>query len=130
MQNEKLHLTQVVLRIETRKVESSANFTYVYIKMFVKCICYNGRVDQKSRCPFHGIVMRLLVSPRINMSLPDSGWICNGCRMCHLRWRNNSEFANVLHSLEDESNEKMNDDRDKVGFGENSLILHRTYYLF
>ncbi|CAF3025401.1 unnamed protein product, partial [Rotaria sp. Silwood2] len=57
--------------------------------------------------------MRLFVSARTNMFLPESGSICNTCRMRYLKWRNNTEFVNVLDRLGKESDESIMDTDDK-----------------
>ena len=84
--------------------------------MFIECVCCNGRIDSKNHRPFHGVAMRLFVSARTTMSLPDSGSICNACRMCYLKWRNNTEFVNVLNHVEKESTENSVDTGDQVRF--------------
>ena len=53
--------------------------------MSIECVCCNGRVDSVSRRPFHGVAMRLFVSARTDWALPDSGSICNACRMRYLK---------------------------------------------
>ena len=50
--------------------------------------------------------------------------------MYYLRWRDNSEVIKVLNSLEDELNEAIGDDCDKVRFCENALIHYLTCCLF
>jgi len=86
------------------------------IKMPIECVCCNVRMDPNSRRPFTGTAMRLLVSARTNTVLPESGWICNACRMSYRNWRYNTEFANVLDRLEEESNEMIVDTINKVRF--------------
>ena len=65
--------------------------------MVIERVCCNARIDLRSRRPFHGIAMRPFVSARTDMSLLDSGSICNACRMLYLNWRNNTEFISVLN---------------------------------
>ena len=84
--------------------------------MFVECVCCNNRVDVKNRRPFHGVAMRLFVSARTNTYLPESGFICNSCRMLYLKWRGNTEFAKVLNQIEPASNEVKNNNDDTVRF--------------
>ena len=90
--------------------------------MFIECVCCNSRIEPKKQRPFRGIALRLFVSARRNMALPDSGSICNACRMCYLKWRNNTEFVSVLDHLEEESNEMIVDNADEVRFS-NSVVL-------
>ena len=82
--------------------------------MSIECVCCDVRVKPKNRRPFHGIAMRLFVSARKNMSLPESGSICNTCRMCYRKWRNNDEFVEILDRLEEESNEMVVDSGNEV----------------
>ena len=89
--------------------------------MTVECVCCDARIEPNNRRPFHGIALRLFVSARKDMYLPDSGLICNACRMCYRKWRNNTEFVNVLDRLEKESNEMIVDNDDKVRFS-NSIV--------
>ena len=53
--------------------------------MVIECICCNAHIDSKSRCPFHGITMRLFVSVQTDICLPDSESICNACRISYLK---------------------------------------------
>ena len=75
--------------------------------MSSQCVCCNVRMEPNNRRPFHGIVMRLFVSARRDVSLPGSGSICDACRMCYRKWRSNSEVAHILDRIEDESNETV-----------------------
>ena len=82
--------------------------------MSIECVCCDARVEPKNRRRFHGIAMRLFVSARKNMSLPESGSICNTCRMCYQKWRNNDEFVESLDHLEEEPNEMIVDSSNEV----------------
>jgi len=73
--------------------------------MPIECVCCDAHIERKSQRRFRGVAMRLFVSARRNMALPNSGSICNTCRMCYRDWRNNVEFINILDRLEEESNE-------------------------
>ena len=42
--------------------------------MVIECVCCNAGIDSKSRRPFHGLAMRLFVSARTDMCLPDCGY--------------------------------------------------------
>ena len=61
--------------------------------MSVVCVCCDVRIEPKNRRPFHGIALRLFLSAHKDMYLRDSGLICNTCRMCSRKWRNNTEFV-------------------------------------
>ena len=82
--------------------------------MVIECVCCNVRIDSKSRRPFQGIATRLFVSARTDMCSPDSGSICNACRMSYLKWRNSTEFIRMLNRLEEETNESIMDVYDNV----------------
>ena len=82
--------------------------------MSIECVCCDARVEPKNRRPSHGIAMRLFVSARKNMSLPESGSICNTCRICYRKWHNNNEFVEILYRLEEESNELIVDNSNEV----------------
>lgn len=82
--------------------------------MHFQCVCCDSRIASKDRRPFHGITMRLFVSARRNMSLPDSGSICNACRMSYRNWRNNAEFINILDHMEEQSNDMILDNDNIV----------------
>ena len=82
--------------------------------MLIECVCCNGRIDSVSRRPFHGVAMRIFVSARTDWALPDSGSICNACRMRYLKWRNNTEFVDVLNNIEKESIENCADTDHEV----------------
>ncbi|CAF4392192.1 unnamed protein product [Rotaria sp. Silwood2] len=91
--------------------------------MVIECVCCDTRIDSKNYRPFRGIAMRLFVSARTNLYLPDSGSICNACRMSYLKWRNNTEFISVLNRLEEEEpNESMMDIDDKDDDGNNECV--------
>jgi hypothetical protein len=98
--------------------------------MFIECVCCDGRVEPKNQRPFHGITMRLFVSARRNMCLPDSGSMCNTCRMCYRKWRNNTEFVTVLDRLEKESDESRMDTDDKVRFPNYILVIMYRLFFF
>ncbi|CAF4109077.1 unnamed protein product [Rotaria sordida] len=91
--------------------------------MAIECVCCNTRIDSKNYRPFRGIAMRLFVSARTNMYLPDSGSICNACRMSYLKWRNNTEFISVLNRLEEEPNESIMDIDDKNDDDNNESVI-------
>jgi hypothetical protein len=91
--------------------------------MPIECVCCDVRTEPNNRRAFNGIAMRLFVSARRNMLLPDSGWICNGCRMSYRNWRYSTEFVNVLDRLEEESNEMIVDTKNNVRFL-NSIYIH------
>ena len=91
--------------------------------MRIECVCCDARIERKNKRPFRGVAMRLFVSARRNMALPNSGSTCNTCRMCYRDWRNNVEFINILYRLEDESNE-MN-----VGSGNDVRFSNRIYMI-
>ena len=94
-----------------------------------ECICCNARIDSKSRRPFHGITMHLFVSARTDMCLPDSGLICNACRMSDLKWRNNTEFISVLNRLEEETNESIMDIDNNVRLcGRAVVVTYRILF--
>ena len=82
--------------------------------MSIEWVCCDVRVEPKNRRLFHDIAMRLFVWARKNMSLPESGSICNTCRMCYRKWRNNDEFVEILDRLEEESNEMIVDSSNEV----------------
>ena len=46
--------------------------------------------------------------------LPESGSICNTCRMCYRKWHKNDEFVEILDRLEEESNEMIVDSSNEV----------------
>ena len=72
--------------------------------------------------------MRLFVSARTDMCLPDSGSICNACRMFYLKWHNNTEFISVLNRLEEETNESIMDTDDNVRLcGHAVVITYRSF---
>ncbi len=99
-----------ILRLNERHI------IIIHIKMPVTCVCCGARVDSTSRRPFNGIAMRLFVSARTSIPLPKSGWICNTCRLCYLRWRSNIEFADILNDLEKERHDTMMDTNNEVRF--------------
>ena len=72
--------------------------------------------------------MRLFVSARRNFSLPDSGWICNACRMSYRNWRYSTEFVDILDRLEEESNQIIVDTENKVRFP-NNIYIYIHHYL-
>ena len=88
----------------------------------------NARIDLKSRRPFHGIAMRLFVSARTDMCLPDYESICNACLMSCLKWRNNTEFISMLNRLEEETNESIIDTDDNVRLCGHAVVV--TYRIF
>ena len=96
--------------------------------MVIECVCCNARIDSKSRRPFHGITMCLFVSARTDMCLPDSGSICNACRMSYLKWHNNTKFISVLNRLEEETNESIMDTDDNVRLCGHAVVV--TYRIF
>ena len=95
--------------------------------MVIECVCCNRRIHSKNHRPFHGIAMRLFVAARTNMCLPDSGSICNACRMCYLKWRNNTEFVNVLNHVENEFIENSVGTDDEVRFSNSTNHLLLSY---
>ena len=95
-----------------------------------QCVCCNSRVSQENRRPFHGITMRLFVSARRNMVLPDSGFICNTCRMSYRNWHNNAEFINILDHIEEESNDMIVDNDNIVRFSKSMDIITFCNYIF
>ena len=98
--------------------------------MPTECVCCDVRTEANTRRPFNGIAMRLFVSARRNLSLPDSGWICNACRMSYRTWRYSTEFINTLDRLEEESNEMMVDNGNEVRFSISTSINITTRSLF
>ena len=95
--------------------------------MVNKCVCYNARINSRSRRPFHGIAIRLLVSAQTNIRWTDSESVCNACPMSYLKWRNNSEFTSVLNCLEEVPNESIMETDDKVGLYAPTVII--TYQM-
>ncbi len=94
--------------------------------MPTECVCCGSRVDSKDGRPFYGVVMRLYVSARTNLFLPDSGIICVCCRMSYLKWRGKREFAEVLDQIDGKSNETIDDDDKQVSaliIGLNIILL-------
>ena len=103
---------------------------YPKIRDIVNCCCCDRRIEPNNQRPFRGIALRLFVSARTNMCLPDSGSICNACRMCYFKWRNNTEFVSVLDRLEKESDESIMDTDDKVRFSNYiRVIMYRLFFL-
>ncbi|CAF3950565.1 unnamed protein product [Rotaria sp. Silwood2] len=93
--------------------------------MVMECVCCDSRIESKNRRPFCGIALRSFVSARRNLFLPESGFICNACRMCYYKWRNNSEFIDAWDHIEKESDEsivKMDDKTDD----ENMELINET----
>ncbi len=91
--------------------------------MSIECVCCDIRTEPINRRSFNGIAMRLFVSARRNISLPDSGWICNACRMCYRNWRYNAEFIHVFNGLKEESNEMLMDNENEVRFCDCTVII-------
>ncbi|CAF2578622.1 unnamed protein product [Rotaria sp. Silwood2] len=93
--------------------------------MVMECVCCDSRIESKNRRPFCGIALRSFVSARRNLFLPESGFICNACRMCYYKWRNNSEFIDALDHIEKESGESIVKKDDKTD-DENMELINET----
>ena len=91
--------------------------------MLLQCVCCNSSISQENWRPFHHITMRLSVSARRNMVLPDSGSICNTCRMSYRNWCNNAEFINILDHIEEESNDMIVNNDNIVRFSKSMDII-------
>ena len=98
--------------------------------MPIMCVCCDVRMEPNNRRPFNGIAMRLFVSARRNMLLPDSGSICNACRMSYRNWRYSAEFVNIFDRLEEESNEMLIDVENKVRFYNIYIYICTSLYVW